>query len=76
MDFGKDELDLVHSLWSDETQDEDVISSETGMPKDRVLKILQILSDQGKIKDFITEKEIISFNEMLSIEDNLWLKRF
>ena len=71
MDFNQDEIDLVHTMWANETQDEDVIASESGIKVDRVIGILELLSKQGKIKDFSLEDEIITFKEMLNIENLL-----
>jgi hypothetical protein len=76
MDFKQDEIDLVHTMWTNETQDEDVISSESGIKLDRVIGILNLLSEQGKIKDFLPEeKEVISFKEMLDLDEILWEKK-
>lgn len=76
MDFKQDEIDLVHTMWANETQDEDVISSESGIKLDRVIGILNLLSEQGKIKDFLPEeKEVISFKEMLYLDEILWEKK-
>jgi hypothetical protein len=75
MDFNQDEIDLVHTMWANETQDEDVIASESGIKVDRVIGILELLSKQGKIKDFSLEDEIITFKEMLNIENLLWEKK-
>jgi hypothetical protein len=63
-------------MWTNETQDEDVISSESGIKLDRVIGILNLLSEQGKIKDFLPEeKEVISFKEMLDLDEILWEKK-
>ena len=75
MDVNQDEIDLVHTMWANETQDEDVIASESGIKVDRVIGILELLSKQGKIKDFSLEDEIITFKEMLNIENLLWEKK-
>jgi hypothetical protein len=75
MDFNQDEIDLVHTMWANETQDEDVIASESGIKVNRVIGILELLSKQGKIKDFSVEDEIITFKEMLNIENLLWEKK-
>ena len=75
MDFNQDEIDLVHTMWANETQDEDVIASESGIKVDRVIGILELLSKQGKIKDFSLEDEIITYKEMLNIENLLWEKK-
>ncbi len=75
MDFNQDEIDLVHTMWANETQDEDVIASESGIKVNRVIGILELLSKQGKIKDFSLEDEIITFKEMLNIENLLWEKK-
>ena len=37
-------------------EDEDVIASESGIKVDRVIGILELLSKQGKIKDFSLEE--------------------
>lgn len=70
MKFKKDEFDLVHSMWNDESQDIDYISLETGISRDTVLEILQSLSDQKKIKGFkMNENQIILFEDMMDIDD-------
>jgi len=74
MDLKRDEIDLIFGYWKDISQDPEFISQDTGIELDRVNKILQLLSDQRKIKDFISEEyKVLSFNELMSPELSIQL---
>lgn len=69
MDLKRDEIDLIFGYWKDISQDPEFISQDTGIDLDRVNKILQFLSSQRKIKDFISnESKVLSFNELMDPE--------
>jgi hypothetical protein len=69
MDLKRDEIDLIFGYWKDISQDPEFISQDTEIELDRVNKILQLLSDQRKIKDFIyNESKVLSFNELMDPE--------
>jgi hypothetical protein len=69
MDLKRDEIDLIFGYWKDISQDPEFISQDTEIDLDRVNKILQLLSDQRKIKDFIyNESKVLSFNELMDPE--------
>jgi hypothetical protein len=66
MDFKKDEVDRVHSIWMDESQDIDYISDVCEMENEKVIDILTYLQKQGKIKGFnLNESQIISFKDFI-----------
>jgi len=66
----KDEIDLIHAYWQDQSQDPEFISEDTGIDLDRVMEILQILSKEGKIKDFqIDESKILLYEELVDLDD-------
>jgi hypothetical protein len=68
--FKNDEIDTIHSLWMDTSQDPEFISQETGIELDKVLDILKFLSSKGKIKDFkIDESKILLYEELVDIDD-------
>ena len=69
MDLKRDEIDLIFGYWKDISQDPEFISQDTGIDLDRVNKILQLLSSQKKIKDFVfNENKILFFNELMDPE--------
>ena len=68
--FKNDEIDTIHSLWMDTSQDPEFISQETGIELDKVLDILKFLSSKGKIKNFkIDESKILLYEELVDIDD-------
>ena len=52
MDITPIEKDQIQSYWVDVTQDPDFISQDLGIDKDRIIMILSVLSDEGKIDGF------------------------
>lgn len=66
MDFTPSEKDIVQNHWIDISQDPDFISQDLGMDKSKVLDILKVLSDEGRIDDFDFDEEtkVKKFNEM------------
>jgi len=68
--FERDEIDLVFSYWNDTSQDPEFISQDSGIELDKVVEILEMLSKQGKIKDFfLNENKIFLFEEIVDIDD-------
>lgn len=68
--FRNDEIDIIHSLWMDTSQDPEFISQETGINLDKVLGILEFLTAKGKIKNFeIDESKILLYEELVDIDD-------
>lgn len=68
--INSEEIDLIHSYWQDQSQDPDFISQDTGIEIERVLEILELLSNQGKIKDFhLNENQILMFEELIDLDD-------
>jgi biopolymer transport protein ExbD len=43
----RDEIDLIHSYWKDQSQDPEFISQDTGIDLEKVMEILELLSNQG-----------------------------
>ena len=70
MNFKRDEINTVEDYWKNTSQDLDFIALETEIPRDTVIGILNLLSDQGKIKDFqINENKVLLFEELIDIDD-------
>jgi len=68
--FERDEIDLVFSYWKDISQDPEFISEDTGIELETVIGVLELLSKQGKIKDFhLNENKIFLFEELVDIDD-------
>lgn len=68
--FENDEIELIHSLWVDTSQDPEYISEETGIDIKKVMEILELLSKQGKIKNFkMDESKILLYEELLDLDD-------
>lgn len=71
----RDEIDLIHSYWKDQSQDPEFISQDTGIDLEKVMEILELLSNQGKIKDFhIDENKIFLYEELIDIDDYFGLE--
>ena len=72
MEFTSTEKDLVQNYWIDISQDPDFISQDTGIDKNIVLNILEILNRENKIQGFNREEttKVKSFKEMFNLRNN------
>jgi hypothetical protein len=64
MEFKKDEIDRIHTIWIDESQDIDYISDVCEIEREKVMSILNYLQKEGKIKGFnLNESQILTFKD-------------